>query len=872
MFSRGLLTWVGLMQRRAWLVVGVAALCGVGMAFYIAGHLSVDTSTSQMFSDRLPWKIAGDEINRLFPEQTKTLAIVIDGDTPGLAERAQRELVAKLKSRPKLFPYIFALDAEPFFRRNGLLFLDLPQLENLSTNLLQAQPFLGALAQNPSLDGLFTLLHQAVTHQQGEGIDLSPALTQIGGAVDASIARRPFSFSWQGLMGDGPQEGDATRKFIEVTPHLDFGQMLAGKPAMDAVNADIAALHLDPAHGVRVRLTGTVALEYEEMKSATSGLGIAFGVGLLFVVLLLYVALRSWRMVIAALVTLIYGLLTTTAFAAAAVGHLNLISIAFGVLYIGLGIDYALYLCMQYRERVGQGDPQREALSRAAGDVGGFMLVCACTTSIGFFAFIPTSFTGVAELGLISGGGMFISLLTSLTILPALIALLPPNPASIRWRAPDQGWIGKALAVPYTHGRWLWIAAAVLAAGSLALLPRVHFDYNPLDLRDPHSESVETFNALLKDPDVPTLTMEIMTPDANAARAMAARMEKLPLVRRAMTIDSFIPDDQEQKLAVIQNLEFLVGPSLQSPHAGLVADDPRDMAAIRSFAAAALQAKGSSQAHALNVLGERLQRFDAAYQKLDPQARGALLQRLRGDLLGTLPQELGDLRDALQAQPVKFSNLPGELVRRWVASDGQYRVELWPRQILSNDPAIDRFQAQVRAAEPAATGSPVEFVESGRAVVHAFQHAFVYALIAILILLLVLLRNVVDTVFVLIPLALAGLFTVAETVVAGVAFNFANVIALPLVLGVGVDYGVYIVQRGRTAGDVNLLRTGAARAVLFGALITVANFGNLALSPHPGTRSLGIVLTFGLMTTVIVTLVLLPSLLARYHRTLKSKA
>ncbi|TAM12341.1 MAG: hopanoid biosynthesis-associated RND transporter HpnN [Nevskiaceae bacterium] len=865
--------WVELMQRRAWWVVAVAVLCGAGMVVFISGHLSIDTDTSAMIAKDLPWKAQLDRVDRLFPQQNNTLAIVIDGDTPATAARAQRELVDRLRKNPQLFTDVFALDTEPFFRDNGLLFVDLPELKDLSARLLQAQPFLGTLAQDPSLAALFTLLDRAITHGGDADFDLAPALTQMADGVAAATDARHFDFSWQALMGGvGVEEANSTRKFIEVKPQLDYSQMLAGRPAIDAVRAAARDLQLDAAHGVRVRLTGTVALEYEELLSSMSGAGIAFGIGLIFVILLLFVALRSWRLVIAAVVTLIYGLLVTTFFAATAVGHLNLISIAFGVLYIGLGIDYALYLCMRYRECVGQEEGNFKALSAAARDVGGFMGVCALTTSIGFFAFTPTAYTGVAELGLISGVGMFISLVLSLSLLPAVIALLPPDPATVKLQVSDRGVVATLLAIPYTHARALWIGAAVLAVGCIALLPRVHFDYNPLDLRDPHSESVSTARELMRDPDIPSLAMDVLEPDAAAAHVVAAKLDKLPLVRRTMSIESFIPDDQDAKLAVIGDLAFMVGPSLESSTGGaIVADDARDLAALRKLAGVLTVTSGQdAQGVAERALGARLAGFDTAYGRLDAAGRKAILARLRGDLLGSWPQQLADLQDLLKAQPVTLASLPPDLVRRWVAPDGTYRVNIWPRQVLDSNGPIEAFATQVRAAVPAATGAPVEYVESGRAVVQAFQHAFLFAFIAILVLLVVLLRNVVDTLLVLLPLVLAGLYTVGETVLLGIPFNFANVIALPLILGVGVDYGVYIVQSARGTAGRDLLKTGAARAVLFGALITVANFGNLGLSHHPGTRSLGLVLTLGLTSTLLCALVLLPSLLAWRYKRLKS--
>lgn len=864
--SRWAMAWVSAVQRHALWWVLAAAVSGIGLMVFAAGHLSIDTNTSNMISAKLPWRQADLKIDRLFPQQDHTLAVVIDGNTPEAAAAAQSALVARLKADPKVYTNVFALETEPYFRRNGLLYLDLPELNKLGDSLVQAQPFLGTLSQDPSLHGLFDLLDRAVGQAQSRGFDLGPALTRISKGVSAADDAKPFQLSWQSLMGNSSQQPDATRRFIEVKPAIDYSQILPGAKAIDTLRADISDLHLDRRNGVRVRLTGAVAMEHGELLSAASGAGIAFAIGLVLVVILLFVALRTWRLVVAALATLIFGLIVTAAFAAAAVGHLNLISVAFGVLYVGLGIDYALYLCMQYRERLGHGERHRIALPHAAGDIGGFMVVCALTTSIGFFAFIPTAFTGIAELGLISGVGMFISLVVSLTLLPAVLALLPPDPAKVRLTVPDHGIGGWLLRLPYRHGGVLWIVAAIAAVGSLFIVPHARFDYNPLDLRDPHSEAVSTFRDLLKDPNVPTLTLSVMTPNAGAAEAMSAKLVKLPLVRRAMSIENFIPTDQKRKLAVIQNLAFTLGPDLADPPSHIKADDSADMQALQRLQTDLAKVPDSNpQAAPMHELSAQLDRFNRAWQGLDATGRKTVLARLRHDLLGTLPQHLADLADALQAQPVQFKNLPKDLVQRWVSADGQYRVEIWPQKILDNNSAIAGFVDQVRTELPDVSGQAINELESGRAVVSAFRHAFVYSLIAITVLLLILLRSVVDTLLVLIPLSLAGLLTVAAVVLAGLQFNFANVIALPLILGVGVDYGVFIVQRGRTAGNSNLLMTGSARAVLFGALITVANFGSLALSHHPGTRSMGLLLTLGLAITLICALILLPSLLARRY-------
>ncbi|MDE2148590.1 MAG: MMPL family transporter [Gammaproteobacteria bacterium] len=865
---RAISRWVDGVQRRAPLVLLLALAGGVTMLWLVSQRLTVDTDNQNLISAQLPWRQAEQRLDREFPQLSNVLLVVIDADTPELADSAQRRLVAKLQSQPQLFEAVSAPEVAPFFQREGLLFLSLPQLRELGDELSLAQPFLGALAQNPSLDGLATLLQRALGDAGAAGFDLAPAFSAIAEGVRATTDGHFYQLSWQSLMGQGTgsMEASPKQRFIAVTPVFDYTQMLPAAKPIAAVRAAVAALHLEAAHGVRVRLTGDVAMEHEELQTATSGALLALSVAMVMVAALLFLALRSLRLVLAAVVTLIYGLLATAAFAAVAIGHLNMISVAFGVLYVGLGIDYALYLTMQYRERVGQGLESRRGLSLAAGDVGGFMMVCAATTSLGFFAFTPTDFTGIAELGLISGAGMFISLGLSLTLLPALIALLPPDAERIRLQPAGGGVFSRLAIWPYRYARGLWIGAALVAGFALLLVPRLSFDFNPLDLRDPHSESVTAFRKLLADPNIPTLTLSALAPNEADAQTLARRLAALPLVKQTLTLDSFVPDEQQAKLATIQDLIFTLGPELASAGDVRLRADPQDAASLRALAAALAgdQTADPSQATALR---QALVRFDARLQQLPAAQRPALLGRLREALLGGLPDHLAQLATALQAQPVTRADLPPELVSRWIDAAGDWRVEVWPREILDNNAAIARFVDQVRGVAPTAVGPPVVALESGRAMVTAFRQAFTYSLIAITVLLLVLLRSLTDTLLVLIPLALAALYTLASMVLLGVPLNFANIIALPLVLGVGVDYGVYIVQRGREAAreGVNLLQTSTARAVTFGGLITIANFGNLMLAKHPGMVSMGLLLTLGLAATLFCALVLLPSLIARRY-------
>jgi hopanoid biosynthesis associated RND transporter like protein HpnN len=596
--------------------------------------------------------------------------------------------------------------------------------------------------------------------------------------------------------------------------------------------------------------------------------------------------LRSVRLIAAALITLLVGLVLTAAFAALAVGHLNLISIAFAVLYIGLGIDYAIHYSLRYRELRTRGAANQDALQQTAGDVGASLLISAVTTAACFFAFVPTDFEGVSELGLIGGAGMLISFATTITLLPAFLSLVPFRPTP--GEAPLVGGVlPRGLARGVTrHRRAVLIGAAVVALASVALLPRARFDLDPLALRDPEGESTATFLELLRDSTAKPMTVSVLASDRGEAEEIADALERLESVEAVISLEDFVPAEQEAKLAVIERIARIVGPTpavADVPEAG----DLPEAADVPEVAGAPVEsdrpATGPSERMAdverfrRSIRGLELEpdevdlgRFVVfqirSWQRriddLPPRRQERALERVRESLVGGLARSLADLRTSLAARSISEEDLPEELVRRWVSADGTRRVEVIPRADLGDEEALRTFVAEVRTIAPRATGEPVINVSAGEAVVAAFRRALIGAGIATLLLLLLALRSVRDASRVMIPLLLAGAMTGAATVVFGFAFNYANVIALPLLLGVGVDNGIHMVHRRRagTAPDRDLLETSTARAVLYASLTTIFSFGSLAFSSHPGTASMGRLLTIGMLAVLVCTLVVLPAL------------
>jgi uncharacterized protein len=540
----------------------------------------------------------------------------------------------------------------------------------------------------------------------------------------------------------------------------------------------------------------------------------------------------------------------TAAFAALTVGELNLISMAFAVLFCGLSVDFTIQFGVAFRAARAGADGTRPALVDAGRRVGGAILLAAAGTASGFFAFLPTAFRGVAELGLIAGGGMLIAAALTLTFLPALyVQLGTRNVPPVRSGA---GWFSDADNLVRRHRRAVLGGTVVLAIVAAAVVPGLRFDADQISMLDPNSEAVTTFRDLANDPDNSPFEVDVLAPSLAAAQSLARRLEALPEVDHAVTLASFVPDDQAAKLALIQEVAETLGPGLAL--AAATSPRPPDAAA---------------QSQALNWTISDLEQADPALQAesgLREQlariaASPARVAQLEAVLLPDPLARMAQVQDVLSAAPVTLADLPQDLRREWVAEDGKAKISVFPKGN-ANDPVIrTRFVRAVLSVAPNAAGTPIQFAESARTVVDSFARAGAYAMAAILLLVGITLRRARDTLLVLGPLLLAGLFTLASMAGLGLALDFANVIALPLLLGIGVAFDIYFVANWR-AGEQHPLASPTARAVVFSALATGSAFGSLALSPYPGMSHMGLLLSIELAWTLACTLIVLPALLA----------
>jgi hopanoid biosynthesis associated RND transporter like protein HpnN len=859
---------VGLCARYAGFVAIVAVVLGIICGEYSATHFSLNSNAESLISPQTSWRKLQGIYDADFPQQTNLTDIVIDGATPERAEAAVSKLAAALQARKDLFYSVRRPDGGAFFAHEGLLFLPPDQVRATTQQLIAAQPFLGGLAVDPSLRGVmdsFTTALQGIARGQGTLDRLHAPISAFSSTLDAVLAGRPSFLSWRSLVTGQPPDRRELRLFIEVQPKLDYTALTPGGHASEVIRAAVRQLNLVPSEGVRVRLTGPVPLADDEFNTLAERAQLMAALMISVVLAMLWLAVRSFRLIFAILLTVLVGLAITTAIGLRIFGSFNIISVAFIALFVGLGVDFGIQFCVRYRAERHEFDDLDVALRRAGDGVGKALTLAAAATAAGFFSFLPTSYLGVAQLGLVAGIGMLATFALTIMLLPALVKLLAPGgePGMIGYRslAPLDRFLGKRRVS-------VIVAASLLGVAGLALVPSLRFDFNPLHMRNPKVESVATALELLKDPLTSPNTIDVLAPSRAGAERMATALGRLPAVSQVITVGSFIPADQDRKLPIIADASALLDPTINPIMVKPAPTDAENAASLASAAQAldnAAHGAPEADAGAARHLAATLRRLAVAAPPIRAHAEDALVPGL--DTM------LDQVRAVLTPQPVTYNTLPRDLLRDWVAPNGTNRVQVFPRGNANDDRVIDQFVREVRTVAPDATGAPISIQESGNTIVRAFIEAGVLSFLSITVLLVVALRRFKDVLIALGPLVLAGILTLGTCVAIGLQLNFANIIALPLLFGIGVAFDIYFVMAWRS-GARRLLQSPLTRAIILSAGTTASAFGTLWLSSHPGIASMGELLAISLAWILASVLFLLPALLAQttHHEDLPETA
>src|SRR5215208_5038126 len=514
MLKSRLASIVNICTRHPWIIIIVAAILTVVTAAYSVHNFAINTDVNKLISSELPWRQRELAVDKAFPHRKETIIAVVEAPTSELATQATADLVQNLTGQNALFQAVREPGSGEFFNLNGLLFLSTDEVGETLNQFAQAQPLIQVLVADPTLRGFAQALTFTLAGLQRNMYTLDQMarpLTSFATTLEDAAAGRPASFSWRELVsGKQPQPSDL-RRIIEITPVLDYSALEPGEKPITAIRKTVADLKLDSEYGARVRLTGPVPIQDEEFATLKENAELNAMVSLAFLIGILWLALRSARIVIAVLISIFVGLSVTAALGLMMVGSLNPISIAFAVLFVGIGVDFGIQFSVRYRA-------ERYEIDNLHAGVP--LTLAAAATAAGFLSFLPTAYKGVSELGQIAGVGMIIAYIVAITVLPALLTVFNPRgekePLGYAALAPVDEFMER-------HRIPIIIGTAVVTLGGLPLLYFLQFDFNPINLRNPKTESIATYLDLRRDPAAGANAIDVLAPSLPTATEVAER-------------------------------------------------------------------------------------------------------------------------------------------------------------------------------------------------------------------------------------------------------------------------------------------------------------------------------------------------------------
>jgi uncharacterized protein len=844
--------------QHAWVVIVAATGLAAISAIYFVQHFAINTDINSLISPDLPWRQHELAYQAAFPQDTQLVLAVVQAPTPELAEAAGKALRDRLSRDPAFFHSIETLGGGAFFARSGLLFLAKDDLATTLSQLEGASPSIAILAGDPSLRGVVQAFSLSLgAAQMGMFDGLTQSLNLLADTVESGLADRPTEFSWKEFLNDQEPRPSDRRQLIAIWPKLDFTDLQPGRKATTAIRTAGEQARLADDFHATLRLTGPVPIADEEFATLQQGAVLNGIVTAALVLLILFLALRSIRIVLAVALTLAAGLAVAAALGLLIVGSFNPISLAFAVLFVGLGADFAIQFSVRYRAERHACKNLGEGLVQTVQQVRAPLTLAAAAAAAGFSSFLPTQYAGMAELGLIAACGMGVAYLASMVLLPALVQVFKPpeEPAPLGYAAlaPIDSFLAR-------HRIAVVTLTTMLVVAGLPLLSHLRFDFNPLDLRNPNEEAVATFRDLGRDTAIGVNTMNVLTSGPDAAATVAHQLAQLPVVGETRTIDSFVPTGQVEKIAAIEKSAKVLEPGLHPATHPAPASDVDNIEALKRGTENLTLLADAVQGSA----GEAAKRLADDLTKLTT-APAAVRTRMQNILVQPFVWDLQALAQALDPQPITRATLPDGIRRSWISPDGRVRVAVAPNTPPESAAALRQFAHAVQAVEPTATGQAVSESEWGNTIIHAFIVAALFAVILIAAILWAVLRRVGDVLLTLIPLLVAALLTLEICGLFDFPLNYANIIALPVLLGVGVAFKIYYVMAWR-GGETHFLQLPLTRAVFFSALMTATAFGSLSFSSHPGTASMGRLLALSLACTLASAALFQPALMGQPRR------
>ena len=828
--------WINWLGRRAGLVLALGTLLsGLSLwCFYQFGALNSDLSKLIQPSESLGWYRDNERYKAAFPQFQQTAVVVARSDDYRLVQGYVRELADRLPMKT-----VFAPGVDPFITTAKPYFLSLSQLQEWLDGASYNQGSLLRLMDEASLANALFTYADFVSANPGQVLPISLESVVDGFAEGDLNFRSHYPLE---------PEGGGHIELILVSAEQQLDAALPNAAIVSALQQTIE--EYPTPDGVEVALTGEVVLAHEEMSAALSGIERAGLVSLIFLLCIVALGIRSGPILLAICTMLAMGISLTLGFATLVVGELNTLSMIFVVLFFGLGVDFAAHFALRVQANLDQ--DLRAALGQALRDTGPALALCTLTSAVSFLAFLPTAYRGLAELGMISAGGIVIAFVLTLSIIPAVLLRRPPVARGPMGKTVFTAVLGRmrsridALPDPWVVGMFVAVSLS-----SLWIAKDLRFDYSVLAMRDAQSPAMQALLALQQDQQTTDYSVHVLADNGDEAALLKGKLLGLPSVSAVSIPADFVPTEQAAKAALLVEqsvlLEGIIAPEWQN------ATDAELTALALEYLAEVIEELPKGAAEEAQEVLESAQRLALAPSKLSAFEQQMFQQ---------FPLALAEFRRMLVVEPFGLADVPARFQQRLMTQSGQHLVSVNPASQLNDRDATDTFIAQVSTVAPNVAGRSVVEWGVGGVVVQSFQQAVATAFGLIFLFLMIYFRGWKLPLLVFIPIGVTVVLTFAICAVMNISLNMANILMVPLILGLGVDTGIHIVHRhNQRQGAEGALDPAIRRAVMISGLTTVGTFCSLSLSPHLGAASIGILLSIAISILLITSLVLMPILL-----------
>ncbi len=889
--------FLGLIERYPRWVIFWALFLAACSLWYTAQFLTFKTARNDLISPKR-------EYNQHYLEYVEdfgsleSLVVVVESPAFERSKAFVLQLAQMLeKDRDHIQKVLYRIDPS-FFEEKALLYLPLEKLQELRKQVKTHQDFLQALSRSPSLNTLFdTINEQASAKAVGTLISGLLGRTKAQPKEEITVDLRflhvliremtqqvanptaGFVSPWDTFFLEQPDRStfdgfyaseNGQLLFMLVFPVAKKGSFIPAEAALTQIRRHIAELHKE-FPDVQAGVTGAPALATDEMMATQRDTLTASFLSLLGIGLLFAMTFRRMRGPLHAVVTLLIAIAWTFGFITLTVGSLNVLTVVFTPILIGLGIDFGIHLITRYSEERESGKDFHEALRITFHGTGAGIISGGLTTAFAFYTTLFTDFQGIRELGWIAGSGILLCLFAMLTVLPAFLVIrrrrrVPPHhDREEQKRTFAQQLYAKLFAYPRT----LLVIGSLITLLALTTVSHLSFDYNLLRLQAQGTESVEYEMKILQHSERSTWFGVVIADTLSEALQKQALLKQLPSVRAVEGITSLIPDQQEAKLQLLQDLKPLLAPL----HFDSPGENRLDMSALLSTLdklrfkiredTVPLSSRPKNSEVTPGLVRKEMDRFiEQAHRVGEESARSALLP-WQAALFQDLQDKFHFLQDHLDPSPVTLGTLPPDLRERFVGKSGRVLLQIFPQENIWEEQFLRQFVTELRSVDPRATGAPIQFYETSRLMRKGFEEAGIYALFAIIAVTLLDFRSPRGALFSLVPLAIGGSWMIGLMWVFDLQFNLANLMVLPLIIGIGVDNGIHIIHRYREEGGQGtpLILKSTGKAVTICSLTTMLGLGSLMVAEHRGIFSLGLLLTLGIGSILIASLTVLPALL-----------